>query len=85
MSDRAQISEIRQLVTALLQAQKHGVPMADTLRIQSTQMRLKRSQRTEEKAAKLTVKLLFPIIFCFLPAFMVVIMVPSLISLFDAF
>ena len=85
LSDRAQISEIRQLVTALLQAQKHGVPMADTLRIQSGQMRLKRSQRTEEKAAKLTVKMLFPIIFCFLPAFMVVIMVPSLISLFNAF
>ena len=46
--------EIRQLVTALLQAQKHGVPMAETLRIQSAEMRLKRKQRTEEKAAKLT-------------------------------
>ena len=84
LADRAQIVEIRQLVTALLQAQKHGVPMAETLRIQSTQMRLKRTQRTEEKAAKLTVKMLFPIIFCFLPVFMIVIMVPSLISLLGA-
>jgi tight adherence protein C len=82
LADRAQIEEIRQLVTALLQAQKHGVPMAETLRIQSVQMRLKRSQRTEEKAAKLTVKMLFPIIFCFLPVFMIIIMVPSGLTIF---
>ena len=77
LSDRAQIVEIRQLVTALLQAQKHGVPMAETLRIQSGEMRLKRKQRTEEKAAKLTVKMLFPIIVCFLPVFMIITVVPA--------
>lgn len=84
LSDRAQIVEIRQLVTALLQAQKHGVPMAETLRIQSADMRLKRKQRTEEKAAKLTVKMLFPIIVCFLPVFMIISLVPALITLFRA-
>ena len=84
LSDRVQIPEVRQLVSALLQAQKHGVPMADTLRIQSAQMRLKRTQRTEERAAKLTVKMLFPIIVCFLPVFMIVIMVPALISISEA-
>ena len=84
LSDRAQIVEIRQLVSALLQAQKHGVPMAETLRIQSTEMRLKRKQRTEEKAAKLTVKMLFPIIVCFLPVFMIISVVPALISVFHA-
>ncbi len=84
LADRAQIPEIRQLVTALLQAQKHGVPMAETLRIQSAQMRLKRSQRTEEKAAKLTVKMLFPIILCFLPVFMIIVMVPSVLTIFKS-
>ena len=84
LADRAQIVEIRQLVTALLQAQKHGVPMANTLRVQSAQMRQKRTQRTEEKAAKLTVKMLFPIVVCFLPVFMIVVMVPALINVFDA-
>ena len=79
LADRAQIPEIRQLVTALLQAQKHGVPMAETLRIQSAEMRLKRKQRTEEKAAKLTVKMLFPIIVCFMPVFMIITVVPALI------
>ncbi len=84
LGDRAQIPEIRQLVTALLQAQKHGVPMAETLRTQSAQMRLKRSQRTEERAAKLTVKMLFPIILCFLPVFMIIVMVPSVLTIFKA-
>jgi tight adherence protein C len=84
LADRAQIVEIRQVVTALLQAQKHGVPMAETLRIQSAEMRLKRKQRTEEKAAKLTVKMLFPIIVCFLPVFLIVTLVPALIQVFRA-
>jgi tight adherence protein C len=84
LSDRAQVIEIRQLVTALLQAQKHGVPMAETLRIQSSEMRLKRKQRTEEKANKLTVKMLFPIIVCFMPVFMIISVVPALISVFRA-
>jgi tight adherence protein C len=84
LADRTQIVEIRQLVTALVQAQKHGVPMAETLRIQSSEMRLKRTQRTEEKAAKLTVKMIFPIILCFLPVFMIIAMVPALIRVFEA-
>ena len=84
LSDRAQIIEIRQLVTALLQAQKHGVPMAETLRIQSGEIRLRRKQRMEEKAAKLTVKMLFPIILCFVPVFMIIALVPPLISIFRA-
>jgi tight adherence protein C len=84
LSDRTQVVEIRQLVSALLQANKHGVPMGETLRIQSGEMRIKRKQRTEEKAAKLTVKLLFPIIVCFLPVFMIISVVPALISVFHA-
>jgi tight adherence protein C len=84
LSDRAQIIEIRQVVTALLQAQKHGVPMAETLRIQSAEMRTKRKQRTEEKAAKLTVKMIFPIVVCFMPVFMIVSLTPALITVFQA-
>ena len=81
LADRVQIIEIRLLVSALLQAQKHGVPLADTLRIQSAEMRLRRKQRSEEAAAKLTVKMLFPIIFCFLPVFTIVAIGPAILSL----
>ncbi len=84
LADRAQIVEIRQLVTALLQAQRHGVPMAETLRTQSGEMRLKRKQRTEEKAAKLTVKMLFPIVFCFVPVFIIIVAVPAFLGLGDS-
>lgn len=81
LADRAQVTEIRQLVSALLQAQKHGVPLAETLRTQSAEMRIKRKQRTEEKAAKLTVKMLFPVVVCFMPVFMIVTVGPALIGL----
>ena len=84
LADRTQIVEIRQFVTALLQAQKHGVSLAETLRVQSAELRLKRTQRTEERAAKLTVKMIFPIIACFLPVFMIITLVPALISIFRA-
>jgi tight adherence protein C len=84
LADRTQIVEIRQLVSALMQAQKHGVSMADTLRVQSAEMRTKRAQRAEERAAKLPVKLIFPIILCFLPVFVIVTVVPSLINVFRA-
>jgi tight adherence protein C len=84
LADRAQIVEIRQLVTALLQAQKHGVPLAQTLRVQSAEMRLKKKQRSEEKAAKLTVKMLFPIIFCFMPVFLIIVAVPAFLSIGNA-
>lgn len=84
LADRAQIIEIRVLVSALLQAQKHGVPIAETLRIQSAEMRVKRKQRAEEAAAKLTVKMLFPIIFCFLPVFMIVLVGPAFLGLADS-
>lgn len=85
LADRAQIVEIRQLVSALLQAQKHGVPIADTLRTQSAEMRVKRKQRLEEKAAKLAVKMLFPIIVCFVPVFMIVTAGPAFLSLGKSF
>ena len=81
LGDRVQIPEVRQLVTALLQAQKHGVPLAETLRIQSAEMRSKKKQHTEEKAAKLAVKMIFPIIFCFMPVFMIVAVLPSVLNM----
>jgi tight adherence protein C len=85
LADRAQIVEIRQFVTALLQAQKHGVPMAETLRIQSSEMRLKRKQRTEEKAAKLAVKMIFPIVVCYMPVFLIITLVPAILQMVHAF
>jgi len=81
LADRVQIVEIRQLVSALLQAQKHGIPLADTLRIQAGEMRTKRKQLVEERAARLNVKMIFPIIFCFMPVFMIVSVAPTVLDM----
>jgi tight adherence protein C len=85
LADRAQIQEVRQLVTALLQAQRHGVPLADILRSQAQEMRVKKKQRTEERAAKLGTKMIFPVLLCFMPVFFVILVGPSLAGLRGAF
>jgi len=85
LAGRTQIPEIRQLVVALTQAQRHGTPLADTLRVQAAELRDKRTQRVEEKAAKLATKMIFPIVFCFLPVFFIIILVPAVSGLADAF
>src|SRR3954452_18214188 len=85
LAERSAIPEIRQLVTALVQAQRHGTPLADTLRLQAAEMRDKRAQRIEEKAAKLGTKMIFPIVVCFLAVFFIIILVPAVSGLADAF
>jgi tight adherence protein C len=85
LADRTRIPEIRHLVTALAQAQRYGTPLADTLRVQAHELRDKRIQRVEEKAAQLTTKMIFPIVFCFMPVFFIIVLVPALSALVGAF
>jgi tight adherence protein C len=85
LADRTRSPEIRHLVTALTQAQRHGTPLADTLRVQAAELRDKRTQRIEEKAAKLATKMIAPIVLCFMPVFFIVILVPALASLANVF
>jgi tight adherence protein C len=78
LADRTQTEEVRHLVMALIQAQRNGVPLAELLRAQAKEMRIKKKQRTEEKAAKLGVKILFPVVVCFMPVFFVILVGPAL-------
>src|SRR6266568_4728968 len=82
---RSTVVELRGLVAALVQASALGIPVAAVMREQSVDMRLKRRQRAEEKAQKVTVKILFPLIFCLLPALFVIVMGPGVLSIMKSF
>ena len=85
LSARTTVAEAKNFVSALVQADRLGLPIANVLREQSNQMRLVRRQRAEEKAQKVPVKILFPMLFCIFPALMVVVIGPGIIRIMGMF
>ncbi len=85
LAERADLPEFRRFVTALLQAESYGIPIARILRTQSSEMRVRRRQRSEEHALKIPVKLVFPLITCILPSLFIVILGPAAIRLMQFF
>jgi tight adherence protein C len=85
LGERTALPELRGFVTSMVQADSFGIPIASVLRVQAKEMRIKRSQRAEELAQKVPVKILFPLIFCILPALFVVILGPAAITIFHSF
>jgi tight adherence protein C len=82
---RTTVAEAKTFVSALTQADRLGLPIANVLREQSTQMRVVRRQRAEESAQKVPVKILFPLMLFILPALFVVIIGPGAIRMIDTF
>jgi tight adherence protein C len=85
LGERTDVPELRAFVTAMVQADSFGIPIANVLRVQSKELRVKRSQMVEEKAQKVPVKILFPLIFCILPVLFIVIIGPAAITIVEAF
>jgi tight adherence protein C len=85
LGDRTDLPELRGFVTSMVQADAFGIPISRVLRVQAADMRVKRSQRAEELAQKVPVKILFPLIFCILPSLFVVILGPAAISILTSF
>lgn len=83
MAERVDVPELRVFVAALAQAEKLGVPVTETLRVQAVEMRVKQRQAAQELAMKLPVKILFPMVFCILPVIFVVLLGPAAIRIFD--
>lgn len=81
MSERTTVSELRAFVSALVQASELGIALATVLREQAKELRIRRRQRAEERAQKVPVKILFPLIFCIFPVMFVVIIGPAAISI----
>lgn len=84
MSERSTIPELKTFVLAMVQADIFGISVADVLRVQAREMRIKRRQRAEETAQKIPVKIIFPLIFCIFPALFVVLLGPAAIQIYRA-
>ena len=77
---RTGVEDVRSLVSMLVQTDKFGTSVAQSLRVHSETVRTKRRQRAEEAAAKTGVKMVFPLVFCIFPAIWVVTIGPAAIK-----
>ena len=84
LADRTNLPDLRSFVSAMVQADSFGIPIAQVLRVQSSEMRVKRRQRAEEKAQQVPVKITIPLIFFILPCLFLAVMGPAVLSIMDS-
>jgi tight adherence protein C len=84
LGDRTSVDELRGFIIAMVQADVLGVSIGKVLRAQAREHRVRRRQKAEERALKIPVKLLFPMIFCILPLIMIVVAGPAVIKIFHS-
>ncbi len=85
MEARTNLPEIRSFVLAIIQADTFGVSIGRVLRAQADEMRIKRRQLAQERAAKAPVKMLIPMVFCIFPALFVIVLGPAVLQIADSF
>jgi tight adherence protein C len=85
LAERTGNEDVRSWVNMMIQTEKFGTSIADSLRVHSDTLRTKRHQRAEEEAAKLTVKMLIPLVIFVFPAIFIVILGPAVITLREFF
>jgi tight adherence protein C len=81
LADRTGVDDINGLVSMLIQTDRFGTSIAQSLRVHSDSLRTKRRQRAEERAHKVSVKLVFPLVFLIFPAMFVIILGPGIIKI----
>jgi tight adherence protein C len=85
LAERTNLPDMRGFVSAMVQADAFGIPVGQVLRVQSSEIRVKRRQWAEEMAQKVPVKILVPLIFCILPTLFIAVLGPAGISIMDNF
>lgn len=85
LSERTTVKDLRRFLRAVVQADAYGIAIADVLRTQAAEMRLKRRQHAEEHAMKIPVKVIFPLMLCILPAMLIVLLGPAVLDVVKAF
>ncbi len=81
LASRTGVQDLKTLAATLNQTEIFGTSIAVALRIQAEGMRIRRMQRAEERAAMLSVKMTMPLVLCFLPALLVVLIGPAVVSI----
>jgi tight adherence protein C len=84
-AERTDVVSVRNLVSVLAQAEQFGTSVAKTLRVHSESSRTRRRQNAEERAAKATVKLVFPLVLFIFPSLFLVVLGPSIIQMMEYF
>jgi tight adherence protein C len=79
LSERTTVADLRLVVAAILQSGRYGLPLSNVLRVQTIELRDKRWARAQERAMKIPVKVLLPLIFCILPTLFLVLIGPALL------
>lgn len=85
LADRSSVQDLRSFVRAIVQADAYGIAIAKVLKAQAREMRVKRRQRAEQKAMKLPVLVLFPLLLFIFPVIFIVILGPAVINIIEAF
>jgi tight adherence protein C len=83
LADRTTVPELKTIAIAIVQATELGIPIGQVLREQAQTMRVRRRQHAEDKARKVPIKVLFPLIFCLFPALFIVVLGPGLLRIMD--
>ncbi len=82
LGERTGVQSIKSLIALMIQSEKMGASIAQSLRTHADFVRVQRGQRAEELAAKMPIKIIFPTLFCIFPAIFVVILGPAAIQIY---
>ncbi|MGA8210639.1 MAG: type II secretion system F family protein [Nocardioidaceae bacterium] len=85
LGERSNLPDLRSFCSAMVQADAFGIPVGQVLRVQSSEIRIKRRQRAEETAQKIPVKIMVPLVLFILPSLFIAVLGPAIISMIDTF
>lgn len=83
MGERAGVDDLASFIRAIVQAEKTGVAITQVLQVQADELRERRRQRAEERAMRMPVMLIFPLVSCILPPLFIVLLGPAMIKIFS--
>ena len=85
LAARSEVADLQRFARAIMQADEYGVSIGNVVRTQARDLRAKRRQRAEEKAMRVPVQVLFPLMFCILPVLFIVVLGPAVANLIRSF